>query len=56
MNKEYEIKLNLILDKVNKSGAKSLTKIEKKFLEAYSKSDENELNYLEYVDHQKTFT
>ena len=48
--------LDSILDKINKSGMDSLSKIDKEFLDAYKDGDEEKMSYIEHIEGQRTFT
>jgi hypothetical protein len=48
--------LDSILDKINKSGMASLSKIDKDFLDAYKDGDEEKMSYIEHIEGQRTFT
>jgi hypothetical protein len=53
---DHDAHLDSILDKINKSGIDSLTKIENEFLNAYSTSDAEKMLYIEKIEVKKTFT
>ena len=52
----HQVKVDEILDKINKSGINSLTQIEKDYLDAFSKDDVMKMANLEYNSRLKDFS
>ena len=51
----HEEHFDKLLDKISSSGIESLSGSEKDFLDAYSKEDTERMDYISYIEGQKTF-